>query len=680
MKLHPVPVFSTLSTLLQHPLALLGGILFCLLPAPAVHAQGVTFAYAQTTVASGFSGVDDAVAVDGNGNAYVVDDGSGSLYELLAINGSIPARSALEPVGIDVETHPSPTSVAVDGIGDVYLANSVTVRQILAVNGVIPANPTIRTLNTGLQEPYALAVDSSGDLFVTSLQDSAPVEEILAVNGRVPVGPTINILATGFFYPYGLTVDAYGDVFVAGLNSPVSAATVREIVANDGTIPANPTIVDLTGVPYITAPFAVAVDGQGNAFVTVDGGVYELAAVNGSILPNTTPTAVGSGFSFAPRGVAVDRNGDVFVADSDNARLVELQLGSVNFGTVNVCPAGQTVTDPCSNTITLTYKVAAGTTIGEINVLVGGAKLLDFQVSHAASSRSCSAHTYRSAAICTVDVTFAPLAPGTRNGTVQILDGAGQVLVTTPVNGVGPNQSVTFPATPTQVPGSSVTLAATASSGLPVTFGSSTPTTCTVSGNTASLIATGYCQIQASQAGNAEYLAAIADQTVPVDHVTQTIDFPTIAPQVASLPLPLAATASSGLPVTFTSGTPAVCAVTKDRATLLIAGFCDIIATQAGNAEYFAAVTGQTFLVHHRGQVITFNAIASQPVGEMLPLTASSDSGLAISYDSATPTVCTVSGSTASLLKAGTCTIEASQPGDATWFPSGPKTVSFTVE
>jgi hypothetical protein len=164
-------------------------------------------------------------------------------------------------------------------------------------------------------------------------------------------------------------------------------------------------------------------------------------------------------------------------------------------------------------------------------------------------------------------------------------------------------------------------------------------------------------------------------------HITQTIDFPTIAPQTALTPIDhLYAAASSGLHMTFTSKTPDVCTISGIKATLLTSGYCDIIATQAGNGEYFAVITGQTFLVHHRSQVITFDAIAAQPAGTTLPLTATTDSDLPITYNSTTPTVCTVSGSIASLLATGTCSIQASQAGNATWFPSGPKTASFTVE
>ncbi|MFZ1640401.1 MAG: IPTL-CTERM sorting domain-containing protein [Candidatus Contendobacter sp.] len=73
------------------------------------------------------------------------------------------------------------------------------------------------------------------------------------------------------------------------------------------------------------------------------------------------------------------------------------------------------------------------------------------------------------------------------------------------------NQTITFGANPgpvTYAPGGTFTVSATASSGLPVTFTSTTPGVCTVVGNTVTVVAVGNCIIAANQAGNANYNAA----------------------------------------------------------------------------------------------------------------------------------------------------------------------------
>ncbi len=79
----------------------------------------------------------------------------------------------------------------------------------------------------------------------------------------------------------------------------------------------------------------------------------------------------------------------------------------------------------------------------------------------------------------------------------------------------------------------------------------------------------------------------------------QSIDFP----QPANTPVTagareVSATATSGLPVVFTSASPAVCVVSGTRVTLLSAGNCTVLANQAGNAMWEPAPeVARSFLV-----------------------------------------------------------------------------------
>ena len=78
-------------------------------------------------------------------------------------------------------------------------------------------------------------------------------------------------------------------------------------------------------------------------------------------------------------------------------------------------------------------------------------------------------------------------------------------------------------------------------------------------------------------------------------------------------------------------------------------------------------------------QHINFPAIAEQVVGSQVSLNATSSSGLPVSYSSLTPSVCTVTGSVVSLVSAGTCTIEASQSGNAEYAPAPLVSQSFSA-
>jgi hypothetical protein len=139
----------------------------------------------------------------------------------------------------------------------------------------------------------------------------------------------------------------------------------------------------------------------------------------------------------------------------------------------------------------------------------------------------------------------------------------------------------------------SVTLSALASSGLAVTYASTTPATCSVSGSTATLIATGTCSLTASQSGNGDYLAAAsvaASFTIKPARASQTIAFPTPAATALDAgPVALAASASSGLAVSYASLTPAVCTLSGSQVSLIAAGTCTVQASQPGNDNWLAA-------------------------------------------------------------------------------------------
>jgi ribosomal protein S11 len=241
-------------------------------------------------------------------------------------------------------------------------------------------------------------------------------------------------------------------------------------------------------------------------------------------------------------------------------------------------------------------------------------------------------------------------------------------------------------------------LVASASSGLTVSLVSTTPTVCTVNGNSLGLVAVGPCSITASQLGNATYEAAasvtrvvtvLPAVAVPPAPSAQTITFNTPGPQrLGTTPATLVATSSSGLVVSFVSTTTAVCTVNGSAGntlSLLAAGTCSITASQAGNAVFAAAapVVGSFAVVAVApplAQVITFAPLGAQQLGTTPPaLVATSSSGLLVSFASLTTSVCIPSGNTLNLLATGTCSISASQAGNSIYAAAAGVTQSFTV-
>jgi hypothetical protein len=180
-----------------------------------------------------------------------------------------------------------------------------------------------------------------------------------------------------------------------------------------------------------------------------------------------------------------------------------------------------------------------------------------------------------------------------------------------------------------------------------------------------------------NEGNNVSILLAGAPALLP-----QTITFGPLGNEVfGAVPFTVSATASSGLAVSFAPTTPAVCTVSGTTVTLASVGTCTIQATQAGNATYAAATpVNQSFSVTQGSQTISFGALANQVFGVApFPVSATATSGLAVSFAPTTPAVCTVSGTTVTLASVGTCTVQATQAGNANWAAAAPVNQSFSV-
>ncbi len=173
-----------------------------------------------------------------------------------------------------------------------------------------------------------------------------------------------------------------------------------------------------------------------------------------------------------------------------------------------------------------------------------------------------------------------------------------------------------------------------------------------------------------------------------VQQVAQTITFCTVSSKtMIQSPVTVSATSSSGLPVSFKTTTTTVCtAGGTDGATitLLKTGTCTVQATQAGSASYKPAqAVNRSFTVSKAAQTITFGAPSNKTLAQSpVTVSATSSSGLAVTFTTTTPTVCTAvgtHGAALKLLKPGTCTVHATQVGSASYKPAKAVSRSFTV-
>lgn len=187
------------------------------------------------------------------------------------------------------------------------------------------------------------------------------------------------------------------------------------------------------------------------------------------------------------------------------------------------------------------------------------------------------------------------------------------------------------------------------------------------------------------------YYSASATANINVTKATQSINFSPASPVTYTVkPYGLAATATSGLPVSYSVSSLA--SVNGGIITVLGAGDITVTASQAGDGNYYSAPNVvRTIHVNQATQTITFPS----PNLSQFVLKATSSSGLPITYSSSNPSIAVID-SLPSLnpnlppmifvrfignqnLAYQNVTIYADQPGDTNFLPAPQQSQSLTM-
>lgn len=256
-----------------------------------------------------------------------------------------------------------PYSVAVDASGDLFIADLSNNRiRKVDTNGIITTvagngpSGTFGTYsgdggaatNAGLNFPSGVAVDSKGNVFIAD-----------EYNGRVRKVDTNGIIITvagggsgsdggaatnaSLNRPWGVVLDAVGNLFIGDLGNnrvrKVDANGIITTVAGNGSASFSGDGGAATNAS-LNGPTGVAVDAVGNLFIAdYENERIRKVDTNGII---TTVAGIGVSASYsgdggaatnanlaAPIGVAVDTNGNIFVADSNNGRIRKVNTNGI---------------------------------------------------------------------------------------------------------------------------------------------------------------------------------------------------------------------------------------------------------------------------------------------------------------------------------------------------------------
>jgi hypothetical protein len=271
-------------------------------------------------------------------------------------------------------------------------------------------------------------------------------------------------------------------------------------------------------------------------------------------------------------------------------------------GTQAVAPT--ITTQPQSQTVT------AGQT-ATFSVVASGTAPLSYQWKKGGTAiGSATSSSYTTPATTTAD--------SGSSFTVTVSNTAGNVTsnaATLTVNAALTAQTITFANPGPQTVGTPLTLVATASSGLTVSFASTTQNVCTVNGTTASFIATGTCSITASQPGNSTYAAATP--------VTRSF---TVNAVIPSAPTGLTATAGNASVELNWTVSPGATSYNVYRGTTAGGESATAIATGVTTTSYTdTTVTNGTPYYY---KVAAVNSAGTSPMSNEASATPAANSGL----------------------------------------------------
>jgi len=332
-------------------------------------------------------------AVDGAGDIYVANYGGDNVVKIAAGGGS---ASVVSTAGLTLN---EPAGVALDGAGNLYIADYGNSRIVLVKSTGTASVLTITGLAQTISFPTALAFDRAGNLYVADYGIGRIVKVTPAGAGYV--------LATGSYTfdstsVTGVAVDPSGNVYIADRGTRI----VKVVPSGAASL------VSLPGIALSNTQGVVA-DGNGNLYI-VDSGhgrIIQLTTA-GVVSVIQTPGQTIGVFAF---GVTIDSSGNILVPDWGNNRLVKVNVSGTAFTFANT-RVGATSSD--------SPKTATVTNLGNqaLTFSANPSYTTDFSENSADAHLCTSSTSLDPGEVCDVSVLFTPQTTGSKNQSVVLTD------------------------------------------------------------------------------------------------------------------------------------------------------------------------------------------------------------------------------------------------------------------
>lgn len=245
----------------------------------------VGFADGEAAKASFFNPA--GVAVDKNDNVYVADTHN-SLIRKISPGGQVTTIGGIRPDGkkygsSEIVQFDNPAGIAVDTSGNIYVADWAKdmIRKIspsgkitnIAGNGN-PGSTNGKDSSASFYLPGGIAVDRSGNIYVSDTYNNmirkiSPSGIVITIAGKKNKGAADGKdTAASFSHPAGITVDKSGNLYVADVeNNKIRKISPDGVVSTlAGTGVRGSTNGDITTASF-NRPYGVAVDQQGDIYV-----------------------------------------------------------------------------------------------------------------------------------------------------------------------------------------------------------------------------------------------------------------------------------------------------------------------------------------------------------------------------------------------------------------------------
>jgi sugar lactone lactonase YvrE len=304
------------------------------------------------------------IAVDSSGNIYLADRWNNRIRKIASGTLSTIAGNGQGNFGGDGGAAASaqfsgPSGVAVDKAGNIYISDFLNNRvRIVSPSGVVTtfagngnsgfSGDGGAAASAQLSQPAGLAIDSAGNLYIADSNNAAvrKVTQGGIISTVAGTGGSQGFSGDGgaatsakLGAPFGVAIDASGNLYIAdfyGWIRKVNASTgVIATIGGNGTIGYSGDGGSATAAQFYN-PLGVAVDSSGNVYVAdsnngavrmIANGIVSTIAGNGT-LSYTGDGGPASSAQFSQlSGIAVDAQGNIYVADTGNNAIRLFPLG-----------------------------------------------------------------------------------------------------------------------------------------------------------------------------------------------------------------------------------------------------------------------------------------------------------------------------------------------------------------